>query len=90
MKNGFGLLIPPSMTWEGGNDYDDGDDGFPMEFYFFDDLIVRGIRMIDQKFGVDHDGYLYTTPSSTPTTPTRRTTRQTPTRTLKRLSRRRA
>ena len=59
MKNGFGLLIPPSMTWEGGNDYDDGDDGFPMEFYFFDDLIVRGIRMIDQKFGVDHDGYLY-------------------------------
>ena len=30
-----------------------------MEFYFFDDLIVRGIRMIDQTFGVDHDGCLY-------------------------------
>ena len=59
MKNGYGLLIPPSMTWDGGDDYDDGDDGFPMEFYFFDKLIVRGIRMIDQTFGVDHDGYLY-------------------------------
>ena len=54
------------MTWEGGDDYDDGSgDDIPMEFYFFDELIVRGIRGIDQK---------------------RRTTRQTPTRTLKRLS----
>ena len=48
------------MTWEGGDDYDDGSgDDIPMEFYFFDELIVRGIRGIDQKFGVDHDGYLY-------------------------------
>ena len=60
IKNGLGLLIPPSMTWGGGCDYDDGSvDDIPMEFYFFDELIVRGIRGIDQKFGVDHDGYLY-------------------------------
>jgi len=50
IKNGLGLLIPPSMTWEGGDDYDDGSgDDIPMEFYFFDELIVRGIRGIDQK-----------------------------------------
>ena len=30
-----------------------------MEFYFFDELIVRGIRGIDQMFEVDHDGCLY-------------------------------
>ena len=48
------------MTWEGGDDYDDGsEDGIPMEFYFFDELIVRGIRGIDQMFEVDHDGCLY-------------------------------
>ena len=47
IKNGLGLLIPPSMTWKGGDDYDDGsEDGIPMEFYFFDELIVRGTRRI--------------------------------------------
>ena len=50
IKAGRGLLTPPNWAWEGA----EGDDDVPDELYLFHEIIVAGIREIDQSFGVDH------------------------------------
>ena len=59
IKAGRGLLTPPGWAWEMALEAADDDDEVPRAFYLFNELIIAGIRIVDQLFGVDHNNDLW-------------------------------
>ena len=59
IKAGRGLLTPPEWAWDMALEVAEGDDEVPRALYLFNEIIIAGIRVIDQSFGVDHDNDLW-------------------------------